>query len=129
MGNPKLFEEIKGKKFLVMGNRNSHNYPTGRILTFKRNFTDDTGLDMAIEKDGGNNISRKNCFLVCTTTYEILQSIDDDERLIERIVHNMSSKLELAMALEEQGKRDFSKDHSMLIDINEQLNLSEDELF
>lgn len=129
MRNPKLFEEIKGKKFLVIGNRNSHNYPTGKILTFKRNFTDEKGLDMANEVGGGNNLSRKNCFLVCTTTYEILQSIDDDEKLIERIVHNMSSKLELAIALEEQGKRDFSKDTSMLIDINEQLTLSEDKLF
>lgn len=62
--------KVKGKRFRVINTAGSHNYPMGKVFTFKKDFPETStpgasmGSDMAIEVMGGNAIAMSSCFLL-----------------------------------------------------------------
>lgn len=63
--------KVKGKRFRVISAGGGHNYPVGKVYTFKRDFPDGASLaansfgsDMAVELNGGNSILMSSCFLL-----------------------------------------------------------------
>lgn len=112
------FKGIKrGQKFRVIGNAGGHNYPLGKVFTFKRDMVSASGsaTDIAEEVQYGNNIYASDIELVITQTLDELKKEKSDlEKRYKKEIAELEEKIKVC---EENGLEEFDEDFAKVYKI------------